>query len=123
VKRARSVTKIEKILLSLTAVFLCGLLALSAQDRRAAETVGVETERTVAQEEILGDLMPVNLNTAPAEELTQLPGIGPELAQRIVEYREGHGPFQTAAEIMLVSGIGEKKYEDMKDRITVEVTE
>ena len=122
-KRAGSVTKIEKILLSLTAVFLCGLLALSAQDRRAAETAGVETERTVAQEEILGDLTPVNLNTASAEELTQLPGIGPELAQRIVEYREGHGPFQTAEDIMLVSGIGEKKYEDMKDRITVEVTE
>ena len=55
--------------------------------------------------------------------VAQLPGIGPELAQRIVEYREGYGPFQTAEEIMLVSGIGEKKYEDMKDRITVEVTE
>ena len=122
-KRPGTVTKIEKMLLGLTMVFLCGLLALSAQDRRMAAAVGAETERPMSQEEVLRDLSPVNLNTAPVEELTQLPGIGTELAQRIVDYREEYGLFQTAEDIMLVSGIGEKKYEDMKDRITAEVTE
>jgi len=123
VKKTGTVTKTEKLLLGLTALFLCGLLALSADDRRMAETVGVVTERTVTQEVVLGDLTPVNLNTASAEELTQLPGIGPELARRVVDYREEHGSFRSVEEIMQVSGIGEKKFKDMKDRITVEVTE
>ena len=61
--------------------------------------------------------------TAAAEELTALPGIGEELARRIVEYREEHGPFETKEEIMQVSGIGEGKFADMKERITVEETE
>lgn len=122
-KKSGTVTKTEKILLSVTAVFLCGLLALSAHDRRVAEAVGVVTDQTVAQETVLGNLTPTNLNVASEEELAELPGIGPELARRVVAYREEHGFFRSVEEIMEVSGIGEKKFEDMKDRITVEVTE
>ena len=61
----------------------------------------------------------ININTAAAEELTDLPGIGPALAQRIVDYREENGPFETPEDIMDVSGIGEKTYEKFKDYITV----
>ena len=119
-----TVTKTEKLLLGLTALFLAGLLLLSVYDRQQSgkEPAAVETERTAAQEEVLAELVPLNLNSATEAELAGLPGIGEELARRIVEYREVHGPFDTVEEIMEVSGIGEKKFEDMKERITVEET-
>jgi len=124
VKKQGTVTKTEKLLLGLTALFLCGLLVLYFHDRQAAKSaaISVETEHAVSQEEILQDLVPVNLNTATEAELAELPGIGPELACRIVEYRKEHGPFESPEEVMAVSGIGEGKFEDMKERITVEET-
>ena len=61
----------------------------------------------------------ININTSTVEEIQVLPGIGPLLAQRIVEYREENGPFETNGELMNVSGIGEKKLEEIWDYITV----
>jgi competence protein ComEA len=61
----------------------------------------------------------ININTASLEELDSLPGIGPTLAQRIIDYREEHGPFATIEEIMEVSGIGPATFENIKDLITV----
>jgi len=48
----------------------------------------------------------IHINTASAEELQSLPGIGPVLARRIVEYRQAHGPFQDVDELVRVRGIG-----------------
>lgn len=62
----------------------------------------------------------VNLNTADAAALESLPGIGPALAQRIIDYRMANGPFQTTAEIQDVRGIGAGIYAKIKDSITVE---
>ena len=62
----------------------------------------------------------VNLNTADAAALESLPGIGPALAQRIIDYRMANGPFQTTAEIQDVRGSGAGIYAKIKDRITVE---
>ena len=62
----------------------------------------------------------VNINTATAQELDdKLPGIGPTLAQRIVDYRSTHGKFTSIEGLNEVSGIGDKKYADLKDMITV----
>lgn len=61
----------------------------------------------------------VNINTAGAAELDTLPGIGPALAERILQHRQANGPFQTIEEIKNVSGIGDKKYADLQHRITV----
>lgn len=62
----------------------------------------------------------VNINKASADELTaNLNGIGPVLAQRIIDYREANGLFKTIEEIKNVSGIGEKRYADIKEKITV----
>lgn len=61
----------------------------------------------------------VNINKASVEELTSLPGIGPKIAQRIVEYRTQHGPFKRKEELLNVQGIGPKKFERLKDRITL----
>ncbi len=61
----------------------------------------------------------VNINTATAEQLTALPGIGPAIAAKIVEHRAAH-PFTAIEQIMDVKGIGQAKYEAIKDRIIVE---
>lgn len=61
----------------------------------------------------------VNINTAGPAELETLPGIGPSLAQRIVRYRETNGPFADPSDIKKVSGIGDKKYEQLKDFISI----
>jgi len=61
----------------------------------------------------------VNINTASAEELTTLPGIGPSYAQRIVEHREKNGPFKKPEDLLSVRGIGDKTFERIRDRITV----
>lgn len=61
----------------------------------------------------------ININTAGPEELDTLPGIGPSLAQRIIEYREQHGPFRTIEDLQNVPGIGSKRWENLKDLITV----
>ncbi|MCI0578850.1 MAG: helix-hairpin-helix domain-containing protein [Chloroflexi bacterium] len=62
----------------------------------------------------------VNINTATLEELDTLPGVGPSTAENIIEYRQANGPFATPDDIMDVPGIGEGKFEDIKDLITVE---
>jgi competence protein ComEA len=62
----------------------------------------------------------VNLNTANQAELEDLPGIGEILAQRIIDYRTQRGPFRTIEDIKEVSGIGDKRFEAIRELITVE---
>ena len=61
----------------------------------------------------------VNINTAPAEQLERLPGVGPKTAARIVEYRQKNGGFKKVEELMNVRGIGEKAFLKMKNQLTV----
>jgi competence protein ComEA len=61
----------------------------------------------------------VDINTATEKELAKLPGIGAAIAKRIVEYRNAHGGFKSIDELKKVKGIGDKKFEAIKDRVTV----
>jgi competence protein ComEA len=62
---------------------------------------------------------PVNLNTASASELDRLPGIGPSLAQEIIDYREAHGAFGSVEDLLSVPGIGPAKLEAIRDMVLV----
>jgi competence protein ComEA len=61
----------------------------------------------------------ININSASKEQLEELPRIGEAIAQRIIDYRENNGRFKDIKDIMNVSGIGEKIFENIKDKITV----
>lgn len=62
----------------------------------------------------------LNINKATAEQLDSLPGVGPAIAQKIVEYRESSGGFKSIEELNNVSGIGDEKYKDIKSIVTVD---
>jgi competence protein ComEA len=61
----------------------------------------------------------VNINTATLDQLETLPGIGPALGQRIIDYREQHGPFHTVNDLLDVSGIGDQRLADLRSMVTV----
>jgi competence protein ComEA len=62
---------------------------------------------------------PVNLNTATLAELDTLPGVGPVLAQRILDAREAQGGFKAVSDLRKVDGIGDSRYEQLKDLVVV----
>lgn len=62
----------------------------------------------------------ININTATRAELELLPGIGPAVAQRIIDHRTARGPFKSAADLDDVKGVGPKTLEKLKDLVTIE---
>jgi competence protein ComEA len=62
---------------------------------------------------------PVDINTAGVERLVELDGIGAVYAQRIVDYREQHGPFDAVNQLADVNGIGPKTLDDIRDQVVV----
>lgn len=93
----------RKSLLIPIALFVLALASTGALAQEAAKPAGV-----------------VNINTATAAELAFLPGIGPKAAERIIAYREEHGPFKKTTDLMQVKGIGDRTYERLSPYLTVE---
>ncbi len=91
-------------------------LAVSPQMQTAPTTAATAAAETVPKETVS---FPVNINTADADTLTALPGIGQVLAERILAYRQQNGSFRAIEEITKVEGIGEKKAEAILELITV----
>lgn len=81
-----------------------------AQQQAAASGVGASSGAAGGK---------VNINTATAEQLDTLPGVGESTAQKIIADREANGPFSSPEDLKRVSGIGDKKYAELADLITV----
>jgi competence protein ComEA len=62
---------------------------------------------------------PVDINKANAEQLATVPGIGKVTAEKIIEWRDEHGPFQKVEDLMKVKGIGEKSFEKIRPHVKV----
>jgi len=87
--------------------------AASAQSKSTPKAATAATATAAA---------PVNLNTATAEQLATIPGVGPKMAERIIDYRQKNGGFKKVEDLMNVSGVGEKSFLKMKPLITVAAT-
>jgi competence protein ComEA len=70
-----------------------------------------------------GEIEKININTATADELMQLNGVGPKYAAEIIAYRETFGPFKMPEDLMQVKGIGQKTFEKNREIIIVEEPE
>lgn len=86
------------------------------EPEKAVQTVAEEPADATADDRL-------DLNTATAEDLQELPGIGKVIAQRIIDYRDLCGHFLDPEQLMEVDGIGEAKYEKIRDLVTVRNTE
>lgn len=94
------------------------------QELRMGEIKGeaiVEPKNEIKKEQIRGSVPTgkININTAGVKELDTLTGIGPAIAQRIIDYRKEKNGFMNVEEIKLVKGIGDKMYEKIKDKIEI----
>lgn len=98
---------ITRILMAAIAAIVLTAPALGAQSKTAAP----KSAATAAA--------PVNLNTATVEQLATIPGVGPKMAERIIDYRQKNGGFKKVEDLMNVSGVGEKSFLKMKPLITV----
>ena len=98
------------------AVDEAGLLEEADTDTLNRETV-LKDHDVIVVPERTPDQPRISINTATAQQLCQLKGIGPATAERIIEYRNENGLFQTLEDLMRVKGIGTSTFEKIRDRI------
>lgn len=120
----RAVTLSLAITLAFSAVLLAVRLTPPRETEIRARRASEEAVMTGGNaENAERELLPgekLNINSADEAELTLLPGIGDALAAAIVSYRQENGDFAAVEDIMNVSGIGEKRFENIRDYITIE---
>ena len=91
--------------------------------KRAREPHQANEEQSTAvlsSSPLAGSFSRVNINTASANELETLPGIGAGLAERIIAHREAYGPFRRPEHLIIVRGISDRKFRALRDLIKVE---
>lgn len=101
--------KFSRFAAAAMAVLFCGMLFTSSAD--AAGRSGRTGKPAPTSK--------VNLNSASAQQLTVLPGVGPKLAERIIEYRQKSGGFHSTQEVMNVKGVGEKGFAKIEAYVVV----
>ena len=104
-------TPVVTALVSLFAAFVC--VAVSVPPAAAAPTPRAETVASAAKED------KVDINHASVKDLMSLDGVGHKLAEKIVEYRDAHGPFRRPEDLRKVEGIGGALWEKNRERIVV----
>ena len=121
----------DNVLLGLAFILLAGVILYNvftaepslepseASSTSALSTTSSVTETVTTMPEVTLTNAKVNINTASAEELMSLSGIGPTKAQAIVDYRTNFGNFTSIDQLTSVSGIGEKTLAKIRDDITV----
>src|SRR5262249_4968036 len=99
----------------LSPMVLASLLAMVV----AAPVAARQTKAAAKPAKAAASSQIVNVNTASAAEFEALPGVGPKLAARIIEYRQKNGPFKKIEELMNVRGLGEKNFLKLKPQLTL----
>ena len=98
------------------------MMAAIAAIALSATSLSAQTKAPVAKataEPTAAAAAPVNLNTATADQLATIPGVGAKMAERIIDYRQKNGGFKKIEDLMNVSGVGETSFLKMKPLITV----
>lgn len=119
-----NMTKQEKVViifLAITATAGFGVLEyrnITQKMELKVEPANLTTQETNA-EEIIRQNKIVNINEADIKQLCNLPGIGPKLAGNIIEYRIQNGPFKAKEDLMKAKGIGKKKFDRIKEFLTL----
>lgn len=111
-----------RVLICLTLIFAAFVLGFSLGRSTGARSTQISVEQSTASPDTEAsgtEAALININTATFEELDSLPGIGPTLAQNIIDYRDTYGDFECIEDIMKVSGIGEMVFNDIRHLITV----
>ncbi len=88
--------------------------ALAKQSNAGSKAAEVSADTTESERDT------INVNTADATRLQELPGVGAAIAERIVEYREENGPFEEISDLRNVRGIGEARLENIRPYVTLE---
>ena len=123
-ERREKPIKVYFVFFALTILFLSAVLCRAVIERRLSVTSDYSvTVQREATEAVIPERKLVNVNTASAEELEALTGIGTALAEAIVSYRDKYGAFETVEELMNVKGIGAGKLEAFRAEITLTDTE
>ena len=119
-EKKTGVSGVYLVLAALTVLFAISLVFLHKTSYEGTEHGGYTVTTQDRTDEITAPTrVLVNVNTATAEELETLTGIGPSLAQAILDYRAEHGAFETAEDLLNVKGIGEAKLEGFRAEITL----
>lgn len=113
----RKISRTELAVILLTAIFLVLLATVRWGGRTAGVSYTVTAEQGGGPEVIT--IQKVDVNTAGSDQLQTLPGIGPVLAQRIIDWRNAGGVFSVPEDLLEISGIGPATLEDIRDLIII----
>ena len=112
-----------KFILVLLSFAALGLSSSCVKRQRESSLSNQSTTPTAPPNQVLSENSApsrININTASAQELEKLPGIGRGFAQRIVEHREKYGPFRRPEHLIMVRGLSDRRFRALRELITVE---